>query len=232
MQPARTLLPAAITAAAAFLSTIHPAPAKPHDGDPSLKLICVTSLSENQDVVLASRDKDGKWKEHAKPQLRSSLISQWLPAKKGELHIAVSEGGELKSIGHFTFPDSARRSLVVLHADKETNSYLIRAVDPLKEAFAKGTTLVFNFSDKSGLVTMGSDEQKVEAESHRVLKPVQEENGTYRMLVSFLGEAGGSKLAYDRQVPANPDSREMVFLFSDKALGMKVTSLPIFGEFK
>jgi hypothetical protein len=168
----------------------------------------------------------------SKPQLRNSLISQWLPAKKGELHIAVSEEGQLKSIGNFTFPEGARRSLVVLHADKESNSYVIRAVDPLKEAFAKGCALVFNFSDKTALVTLGSDEQKVEAESHRVLKPVTEEKGSYRMLVSFLGEAGDSKLAYDRQVPANPDSREMVFLFSDKTLGMKVICLPIFGEFE
>jgi hypothetical protein len=232
MQSTKTFFSAAIAAAAVFLSSIHPAPAKPRDGNPVLKLVCVTSLSENQDVVLASRDGDGDWKELSKLQLRNSLISQWLPAEKGELHIALSEDGKLKSIGQFTLPEGARRSLVLLRADKETNTYVIRAVDPLKEAFAKGTMLVFNFSGMTGSVTLGSDEQKVEAESHRVLKPVPDENGTYRMLVSILSETGDSKLAYDRQVPANPDSREMVFLLPDKTLGMKVMSLPVFGEFE
>lgn len=230
MQPAGKILSSRLAAAAAFLLAIHPADAREKEAGAALRLVCVSSLAENQEIVLASKDEDGEWKEHAKLQLRSSLMSDWLAAQAGELHIAVREEGVLKSIGQFTLPEGARRPLVALVADKEAETYLIRAVDPAKEAFAKGSTLVFNFSQQTGLVSLGSDEQKVEANGHLVLKPAPEENGTYRMMVSFVDVAGDSVLAFDRQVSADPNAREMVFLIPDDTQGIRVMSLPMFGD--
>jgi hypothetical protein len=224
------ILRAPFAAAAAFLLAIHSGHTQAKATEPSVMLVCVSSLEDSHDTVLASRGDDGAWKEHAGQILRSSLVSAWLPAQAGELYIAVRQEGTLRSVGHFTLPEGAHRSLVVLIADKESKTYLIRTVDPVKEEFSKGTTLVFNFSAHTGLLSLGADEHKVEPNSQRVLKPVPDESGTYRMMASFIDVAGDSVLAFDRQVPDAPDARKMIFLIPDEAQAIRVTSLPLFGD--
>ncbi len=196
-----------------------------------LKLICVSSLAENQEVVLASRDDKGKWQELGTTTLRTSLITDWLPAAAGELHLAVREEGTLTSIGQFTCPAGSRRALVALIADPEKKVYSAHVVDPEKLEFVKGSILIFNVSTHAGIVTLGPKEEKVEAGQQRVVKPTLEENGMYRMMVSYLDPAGQTVSCYDRQTSSNPNSRDMLFLVPDKALGLKVLSLPVFGSF-
>jgi hypothetical protein len=200
-------------------------------GKLQLKFICVSSLAENQEVVLASRDDKGKWQELGTTTLRASLITDWLPAATGELHLSVREGGTLKSICQFTCPTDSRRALVALIADPEKKVYNAHLADPKKLEFAKGSLLIFNFSPNTGLVTLGPKEEKVEAGQQRVVKPTLEANGMYRMMVSYLDPVGKTVSCYDRQASSNPNSRDIIFLLPDKTLGLRVFSLPVFGTF-
>lgn len=194
-----------------------------------LRLVCVTSLEESQETVLATRDAKGKWRELATVSLRSSFTSEGFPVEPGELHLAVRENGSLKSISQFTYPAGCRRALAVLLADPELKTYDAHVVDPEKTEFVKGSVLIFNHSPHAGLVLLGSGEVKVESEKQLVAKPGLEESKMYRMRVSYLDADGKTVTCYDRQVPANPDSREFLFLLPDKTQGMKVLGLPLFG---
>ncbi len=195
-----------------------------------LKFICVSSLAENQEVILASRDDQGKWKELGTATLRNSLITDWLPAAAGELHLTVREEGTLKSIGQFTCPTDSRRALVALIADPEKKIYNAHAVDPEKLEFIKGSVLIFNVSPHAGLVSLGPKEEKIDAGQQRVVKATLEGNGMYRMMVSYLDATGKTVSCYDRQTSSNPNSRDLLFLVPDKTLGVRVLSLPVFGS--
>lgn len=210
--------------AAVFLGAL------PAQAEPMLRLICATGLSEEHKVVVASKTADGEWKELAAVELRSSLVSDWLPAQAGELHIAVKEDGGLKSIGHFTYPAGARRALVALTADKEGGTYNIHALDPEKEAFAKGNTLILNISEHAGTVSLGAEGLKVEANQHLIAKPAPDENGGYRLTVSFPDAEGEDMLCYDRQTMLNANTRDILFLLADETVGLKVLSISLFGD--
>lgn len=203
---------------------------KERKGKSQLKFICVSSLAENQEVILASRDDKGKWQELGTTSLRTSLITDWLPATDGELHLAVREEGTLKSICQFTCPADSRRALVALIADPEKKVYNAHAVDPEKLQFVKGSVLIFNLSPHAGVVSLGPKEEKVEAGQQRVVKATLEGNGMYRMMVSYLDTDGKTVSCYDRQASSNPNSRDLLFLLPDKTLGIKVLSLPVFGS--
>lgn len=197
-----------------------------------LRFVCLSSLEPEQEVVLASRDAAGKWLEHGTVQLRSPLITDWLPAATGELHVALREDQTLKSIGQFQFPADARRALVVLNTNAEKNAYEATAIDPEKAGFIKGSVLIFNFSPHVGSVFLGPDELKVEVGQQVVAKPVVEENGMYRLMVSYLDAGGKTVSCYDRFVSGNAQARYLLFLLPDKRLGLRVSSLPLFGEFE
>lgn len=219
---------------ALFTVFLSPAMAKSPDAGGNknqahLRLICVSSVAENQEVILASRNAKGKWKELATTVLRSSLITDWLPAQAGELHLAVREDGSLKSICQFTQPAASSRALAVLIADPEQNAYEAQLVDPKKTKFIEGSVLVCNFSTHPGLVFLGPTEEKVEAGQQRAVKPTLGDNGTYRMMVSYIDADGKSVETYDRQATGDPKSRGMLFLLPDKTLGLRVLELPFFG---
>jgi hypothetical protein len=220
---------------ALFIAFLSPALAKSPDAGAKknqahLRLICVSSLPENKEVVLASRNAEGKWQELATTVLRNSLITDWLPAQAGELHLAVREDGTLKSICQFTYPAASHRALAVLVADPEQNSYEARLVDPKKSKFVEGSVLVINFSEHPGLVFLGPTEERVEAGQQRAVKPTLDDNGSYRMMVSYLDADGETVSCYDRQAFGDPKSREMLFLLPDKTLGLRVLGLPFFGS--
>jgi hypothetical protein len=194
-----------------------------------LRFICVSSLSGEQEIVLAARNEKGRWKEWGAVGLRASAITDWLPAEAGELHLAMREKDALKSICSFQFPADSRRVLVALVADTETNSYKAHVCDLGRLGFAKGSVLVVNFSPQAGMVSLGSNEQKVEAGREAVIKPGADQDGTYRMLVSSLEEGGKPVPCHDRHVLGNPESREILFILPDKALSLRVATIPIFG---
>jgi hypothetical protein len=135
---------------------------------PQLRIVCASSLSENHELVLASRDDKGRLLELAPLKLRASLITAALPAQTGELHLAVMEEGSLKSICQFSYPADSRRALAVLVADPEQSSYEAHVVDPEKTGFGEGSMLIFNFSPQTGVVLLGSEEQTVEAGEKKV----------------------------------------------------------------
>ena len=193
-----------------------------------LRIVCVSSLGPDQEVILASRDGKGNWEERGKFDLRSSLITEWLPARAGELHLAVREMGTLKSICQFTYPADSRRALAVLGADTEKKTYNVTVVDPDKLGFVKGSVLIFNCNTHAGLVSLGSGETKVEAGNQLVAKPTLADNGTYHLTVSYLDSDEKPVACYDRQASSEANSRDMLFLMPDKALGMRVLSLPLF----
>lgn len=196
---------------------------------PQLRLICASGLAENQQVVLASRDADGKWQELATVALRSSLVTDWLTAKAGELHLALREEGALKSICRFDYPADARRALVILVADQENKTYEAHVVDPASKGFVAGSMLICNFSPHTGVVSLGPKEEKVEAGKLLVAKPEPEGGMMYRMMVSYVDAGDKTVPCYDRQVSGNANGRDLLFLMPDKTLGMRIVSLPIFG---
>lgn len=214
-----------------FLSLMLPITATQVDGaPPAVRIVCASAMAENQELILAAADADGSWEKLATATVRSSQLGEWLDVKPGEIHVLVEEEGVPRSLGHFTLPEGTPRSLVLLSTDREAKTYDIRLVEPKKLGFEKGTTLIINTSLQTALVSLGEREEKLEAGSQVVTKAETEENGTYRMLVSFIDVAGDTVLAYDRQESADPNARGMIFLMSDDSLGVKVISLPIFGD--
>jgi hypothetical protein len=219
--------------AAVFLGLLLPAFGKDGGakGGPLLRFICVSSLAEDQEVVLASRNDGGEWQEHGATTLRSSSITDWLPAKVGELHLAVRDDKGLKSVCHFTYPAGARHALVVLNANEGKDAYETRVVDPESEGFVKGSILTLNMSPITGLMRFGPDEHKVEAGRQLVVKPVLEDSGMFRLTASRLDAEGKPVLCHDRFVSGKPDSRGIVFLLPHPSRGLRVMSLPLLGSF-
>jgi len=205
---------------------------KERKAQPQLRFVCLSSLAEKHEVVLASKDEKGDWLELGTVGLRPSFITDWLPAMAGELHLALREEGNLKSICRFRYPKTARRALVVLIADPQKKVYLANVVDPKKMGFTKGSVLISNFSTQPGLVILGTKKLTVSSGQRQVAKPGLESNGMYRMMVAYLDAEKKPVPCYDRYIPGNPDSRDMLFLFPDPTLGLKVFSLPLFGEFE
>ncbi len=197
---------------------------------PHLRFICVAALAENQDVILATRDQEGKWQELGTTQLRSSFVTDWVIAKPGELHLAVREGETLKSIGIFNYPADCRRAITVLFPDREKNIYNAVVVDPEKMGFTKGSILAVNFSKQTGMLLLGTNKVTIASGQRVVAKPTVEENGMYRMLVAYQDAENKPIACYDRYLPSNPDSRDLLFLFPDQTDVLKVFSLPMFGE--
>ncbi len=52
------------------------------------------------------------------------------------------------------------------------------------------------------------------------------------VVIASLHPEGKAVPCYDRYVSSNPNARNMLFLQPDKTLGVRVSSLPLFGEFK
>lgn len=207
-----------------------PAPSEKKGAKPQLRIVCISSLSENQEVILAARDDKGKWQELGTLELRTSLITDWLPAQVGELHLALREEGSLKSICQLPYPADSRRALAVLVADPENEIYTATVIDPKKLGFVKGSVLIFNLSPHTGLISLGPEETKVESGQQAVAKPSLEDSGMYRMMVSYLDDDGKPVSCHDRQTPGNADSQDLLFLVPDKTLGLRVVSLPVFGS--
>ena len=199
---------------------------------PQLRFICATSLAEEQEIVLASSDEKGALVELGTVTLRASLVSDWLPAKVGDLHLALREGKTLKSIGHFQYPVDITSALVVLNANVGKKTYEATVVDPEKTGFIKGSVLIINFSPRNGLVSLDSKENKVEAGQQVLAKPTLDGNGMYPVVASYLDADANPVPCYDRLVSGNPNSRSMLLLLQDDTVGLRVLSLTIFGELK
>lgn len=197
-----------------------------------IRIVCVSSLDETQEVILATH-KDGKnFDQLAKLELKASTITEWLPVAAGELHLAVNNGTTVKSICRFAHPKDTSKGLVILVADPATKTYNAHFVDPKQAEFVKGTFLVFNFSTKPASVFLGPTEEKIEADQHVVLKTTLESNGMFRMQVARPGKDDRNEPCYDRYTAGNQDSREMLFLLPDEKSELRVISIPLFTDFE
>ncbi len=197
---------------------------------PKFRFICVSILAGEQEVVLASRDDKGGWLEHGTVKLRSSFISDWQPAKAVQMHLALREVDTLRSICQFNYPVGTRRAFVTLIADPQKKVYRADVIDPEKLKFAKGSILVVNFSSQPGMVLLGTKKVSVRPGERAVVAPALEANGMYRLMVAYQDADKKPVPCYDRYIPGNSDSRDMLFLFPDATLGLRVFSLPMFGD--
>ena len=220
-----------------FLALLIPAMGQQDGAQPEekkdqakLRLICISSLEADQEVTLASRNEKGEWLELGKVGIRPSFISDWLPAKPGELHLTLPGNDGPKSICRFNYPADARRALIVLIADPQKKVYRAGVFDPAKLKFAKGSVLAINFSSRPGILVLGSKKVSLAAGGQSVIVPALEQNGMYRMLVAYEDADRKPVPCYDRYVQGNPDSRDLLFLIPEQSVGLKVFSLPIFGD--
>lgn len=213
--------------AACILAALSPLAASADN--PRLRLVCVTALAEDSAVAIASKGKDGKWEQHGKVALRSSLVSDWISVTEGEIHIISRQGGGVKSLGNFAFPADVRRALVILTPGAEAGTYQARAVNAHADGFAKGSTLVLNLSEEKATVALGGTEALVEPGQHHVATPASDESGGYRLTVSREID-GQPTLCYDRQRVANANSRNILVIMPDETTGLRVEGLPLFGD--
>ncbi len=233
--PSRPLLKFAILFFGLLLPAMGQEPdanPKEREAKPQLRFICVSSLSDDQEVILASRDEKGNWQEYGTIKLRSSLITDWRPAHTGELHLAVRAGGELQSICHFIYPDGSKRALAVLLPDPLKKTYTADVIDPAKLKFVKGSALVVNYSPMNGLVMLGATKTQVKPGERSIAKPSPDANGMYRMLVAYADEKKQLVPCYDRYIGSSDEARDIIFLLPDPTLGLKVFSLSEFGPFE
>jgi hypothetical protein len=232
--PSRPLLKFAVLFFGLLLPALGQEPngnPKEQEAKPQLRFICVSSLSEDQEVILASQDEKGAWQEYGSLKLRSSLITEWLPAHTGELHLALRVSDRLKSIGRFTYPEGTKRALAVLLADPAKSTYSVDVIDPAKLKFIKGSALLVNYSSLNGAVVLGSLKTRIKPGARMIVKPIPEANGMYRMMVAYAPTDKELVPCYDRYVSDNPDARDIIFLLPDQTLGLKVFSLSEFGPF-
>jgi hypothetical protein len=219
-----------------FLIAIHVAAhgqsADRNETGPKLRIVCVSSLSEDHEVIMSSKDEKGAWLEHGTVKLRSPLITEWFPAKSGEMHLAQRGADGLVSICRFTYPADTRRALLVLLPQKEGKSYLADVINPDKLKLAQGSTLLVNYSSTPASVMLGTRRANVKPGERAVVKPEPESNGMFRMLVGFTDKSDKLAVCYDRYVPHSTDSRDMLMLFPDPILGLRVFSLAEFGPYE
>jgi hypothetical protein len=198
----------------------------------SLRILCVSSLKESEELILASQDENGAWHEFSTIKLRSSFITDWLPAATGQLHLAVKTGDAFTSKCRFTYPEGASKPVVVLLPDVQKQVYLADVIDPSKLQFAKGSTLLINYSPLPGAVMLGTQRLTVKPGERIVSKPVAEANGMFRMLVAYADKSQKIIPCYDRYLPVNPEARDFLLLFPDPANGLRVYDLAEFGPFE
>lgn len=224
-------LPSLAIAASVFLG-VQPTIAQEADIKPMLRLVFASGPVEAQQVVLASKIGDGKWKSLAGTDLRGSMVSDWLPSIQGEIDILLKQNGKPESICQFTHPAGVRRALVVLSANQDEKSYSAHVIDPEKEGFSVGSTVIINTSELTGTVTLGTETLTVEAGKQIVAKPVADADGGYSVMVHYSGEQDAKQLCYDRRAIANLKSRSIIVLIPDPSLKLRVISLSEFGPFE
>ena len=52
----------------------------------------------------------------------------------------------------------------------------------------------------------------------------------HRLMIAYQNAAKKTIPCYDRYIPGNPDSCDMLFLFPDETVGLRIFRMPIFGD--
>lgn len=215
-----------------FLSAQQDAEAGEKKSVPLIRIICVASLAQEHEVIIASRDEEENWIEHSTVKLRSSSFSEWLPVTEGQLHIATRNGEEIRSICQITYPEDTKRAILVLLPDSVKRTYRGDLLDPAAMQFTKGSTLLINYSQLVGTVKLSAKLDQVKPGERKVMTPIPSPNGMFRMLIAYLNKDSQELIpCYDRYIGHNQAARTYLFLFPNATGGLHVFSLPEFGPF-
>jgi hypothetical protein len=206
------------------------APGQAKDTAPKVRLVFLSSLVNDDALVLASPGKDGEWTEHAELKARPSFITEWFAVRTGEVHLTRRTPDGLVSKGRLDVPAGAGTLLVIIMPDETRQIYRSKVIDPSKNGFARGSCLLMNISDKNAMVILGETRLTVGAGATVVSKAAPEANGMYRMLVGYKDAKDELVVCYDRYVAGDAKAREFLFLLPDENLGLRVLSLPEFGD--
>ncbi len=154
-EPHRTLMPKRFVfqyqlfAVLFFAGICHaqtqPAPVSPekkNEEGAKARILCVQSLIEGEDdVILATKTEDGKWKEQGKLALRSPLITDWMPVPIGLNQIVRKKGDQMIPLGSFDVKEGLKRVILVMLPDPKNSIYRIQVIDPGNLGFQKGKAL-------------------------------------------------------------------------------------------
>lgn len=199
---------------------------------PMMRILCVGSLSENEEIILASKTEDGKWVEHGTITLRSSFITPWMKITAGAMNLTRREADGLVSIGSFKIADNIKRAILVLLPNAAKKSYQVDVIDPETLGFRKGMALVTNYSSIPATVMLGSKRTDVKPGQRITEQAVVGKDGMYRMLVGYQNGKKELIPCYDRYISANSEARDFLLLFPDTTAVLKVYSLSEFGPFE
>lgn len=210
----------------------EPAPEKKEEGA-KVRIVCVKSLNgKEQDITLAQKTEDGKWRESGDLTLSSSLITEWIRVPVGLNHIVRKNGAELASIGSFTISSSLKSAILILLPDMAMKVYHVQLIDPAKLDFRKGKALIVNYSKTPALVKMGKQTNTVAPGQQIVETITADSNGMYPMAIGHLDKDNNTVLCYDHLVSSNPNTRTFVLLFPDADTGLRAMTLSEFGPFE
>lgn len=227
--------PFPILALALFSPVMLPLlPAKSKDaGSPMIRIVCIDALAGTDEYILAKQEAEGKWKELQAIKLRSSFLTPWLPTSTGELHLCRREEGKLASMCSFSLPEKTRRALLVLMPkEKDEVGYKPHVLDTSGKNFGKGDVCVINASSMSATVMLGETKIESEPDGSSIGKPALEENGMYRLLVTYEDESENIQTCRDNYLPGNESGRDFLILLPDAQAGLRVVSLTDFGPFE
>jgi hypothetical protein len=195
-----------------------------------LRFILLSGLEEIKDATIIEPDGQGKWLEHGTVDLQANRLTEWLSARAGELNLAVKKEGEMETICQFTIPEDSGPVLVALVGKPGERTCAAHLVDFKKAKLDKGSLLIINLSERTGIVTQSKTEEKVEPGQQALVTSVLDANGMNHMQVSQMDEAGNIKPCFDRFVSVDPNSRRIMFLLTDSNIGIRVTLSSIRGE--
>ncbi len=198
-----------------------------------VRMLCVQSLTgDDKEVILATKTKDGKWKEHGKVTLRSPFISQWIQIPKGTTHLLRKQGKGMISLGSFKSGKKLHRAILVLLPDTTKKTYRINVINPEQHQFKKGKALILNYSKTLAVVKLEGKQKMVKPGQMLVENITANKDNMYRLLVSYVNKDKKTVACYDRFVSSNPKTRKFLLLFPDTHTGLRVFSLSEFGPFE
>lgn len=207
--------------------------AKRKEAGTMVRMLCVQSLTEgDEDVILATKTKDGEWKEHGKVMLRSPFITPWVHVPKGMTHLLRKQGEELVSLGSFKSGKNLNRAILVLLPDVAKKTYRVNVINPGELKFQKGKALILNYSKILAVVKLGGKQKTVKPGQLLVENITANRDSMYRLLVSYVNQEKKIVACYDRFVSSNPKTRKFLLLFPDPNTGLRVFSLSEFGPFE
>jgi len=213
-----------------------PAPAPPEKKEEEgakARILCVQSLVKGDDeVILATKTDDEKWKELGKLSLRSPVITDWMPVPKGLTHIVRKKGEQMVSLGSFDIKEGLKRVILVLLPDTKKDIYRIQVIDPNNLGFQKGKALVINYANLQAVVKIGNTTKTVAPGQQIVEKIEADADGMFALLVGHVDKEKKIVTCYDRKVSSNPDTRKFILLFPDPDTGLRAMSLSEFGPFE